>query len=64
MPFDKKSALKHKKGLSESEQSKWASIANSVRSACLKKGSRESFCDGKAIRIANSQVGKKSKRVT
>ena len=31
MPFSKSDALKHKKGLSDSEQSKWASIANSVR---------------------------------
>ncbi len=60
MPFDMSSARKHKKGLSESQALKWASIANSVRNKCLKDGGREKACDAMAIRIANSKVGASS----
>lgn len=56
MPWSPRDALKHKKGLTPAQQKKWASIANSVLAQCQKDG--DSDCEGKAIRIANSQVAK------
>jgi hypothetical protein len=56
MPWAPKDALTHKKGLTPSQQKKWASIANSVLAQCEKD--QGSDCEGKAIRIANSQVDK------
>lgn len=58
MPWKSSDSTKHKKGLSEQDQKKWASIANSVRKDCIEDGGSEEYCDGKAIRIANSKVGK------
>ena len=55
MPWKYTDATKHKKGLNESQSKKWASIANNVLKNCQKLGGDD--CEGKAIRIANSQVG-------
>ena len=56
MPWSPKDSLKHKKGLTPAQQKKWASIANSVLTDC--ESDNGSDCEGKAIRIANSQVDK------
>ncbi|MFW6121526.1 MAG: DUF2213 domain-containing protein [Petrotogales bacterium] len=56
MPWKPGDADKHKKGLTGAQKKKWAKIANSARSSCLKKGGSEKECDASAIRIANSQV--------
>jgi len=57
MPWDKNSAKKHRKGMTDKEASKWASIANSVLKSCLSDGGSQKECEGKAIRVANSKVG-------
>lgn len=54
MPWTKADALKHKKGLTEAQQAKWANIANRVLAACQKRGGGD--CEGMAIRVANSRV--------
>lgn len=56
MPWTARDASKHKKGLTPAQQKKWASVANAVLAQCEKD--KGSDCEGKAIRIANSQVGK------
>jgi len=54
MPWKSSDADEHIKGLTSSQKSAWAKIANSVLADCEAKG--ESDCDGKAIRIANSRA--------
>lgn len=49
MPWSVKDVDKHKKGLSEDQKVKWVRIANHI----LKRDNDE----GKAVKIANSQVG-------
>lgn len=58
MPWEPGDADKHKKGLTKAEKEKWAKIANSVLEECLDNGGKKDYCEGKAIRIANSKVGK------
>jgi hypothetical protein len=53
MPWTAADAKRFKKGLTSSQASKWASIANAVLKQCKSQGS--SNCEGKAIRIANSK---------
>lgn len=53
MPWTKKDADKHKKGLSDKQKEKWAATANSVLAACLKKGGAKASCEAQAVRIAN-----------
>ena len=60
IPWTKDDAPKHKKGLTEAQKKKWAEIANSVLKDCKKNGGKQSECESKAIRIANSKVGSKS----
>ena len=48
MPFSPSDADKHKKGLDQDSKVKWARVANAI----LEREGDE----GKAIRIANSQV--------
>ena len=55
MPWKVSDVDSHKKGLSPEQKKKWVSIANSTLAACKSNG--ETDCDGKAIRIASSQVG-------
>lgn len=52
MPWTAKDSLKHHKGLDATHQRQWMHVANSV----LKKTGDEA----RAIRAANSVVGKKS----
>lgn len=64
MPWTVKDVDKHKKGLTSSQKKKWVSIANSVLRDCQKKGGSD--CEGKAIRVANSNFerdGKMSKKI-
>lgn len=49
MPWSVKDVDRHKKGLSQDQKVKWVRVANSVL--------RDSEDEGKAIRIANKQVG-------
>ncbi|GMQ92421.1 MAG: hypothetical protein BMS9Abin11_1750 [Gammaproteobacteria bacterium] len=58
MPFSAADAKKHKKGLSKAQASSWAKIANAILADCEEVGGAD--CDVKAIRIANSKVGKKN----
>lgn len=53
MPWTKKDADRHKKGLSDKQKEKWAATANSVLSSCLKKGGAKASCEAQAIRVAN-----------
>jgi len=59
MPWKSSDAKKHIKGLTPSQESTWADVANSVLKTCEAKGGSD--CEGKAIRIANSKAkGNKS----
>lgn len=60
MPWSPSDAVKYKKGLSPEQAAKWAKIANGILADCQSAmGNKESGCEGKAIRIANSKVGGK-----
>jgi len=61
MPWSWEDAKKHKKGLNKEQAKKWAKIANSVRKQCLSDGGKESTCDKKAIKVANSKVSSNQK---
>lgn len=61
MPWTWKDAKKHRKGLSKEQAQKWAKVANSVRKQCLEDGGKESVCDKKAIKVANSKVSSNQK---
>lgn len=61
MPWSASDAKRHKKGLSSSQQGKWAKIANGVYRDCMKSKGDDKFCSGKAIRIASWQIGQKRK---
>jgi len=50
MPWTSSDVDRHKKGLSSKGKQKWAKIANAILSA--------TGDEGKAIRIANSKVGR------
>ena len=54
MPWSVKDVDSHKKGLSPSQKRKWVRVANGVLKDCQASGGGKS-CEGKAIRIANSQ---------
>ena len=56
MPWTAKDAKSHKKGLTDAQAKKWAKIANSALASCQAKNGTD--CEARAIRIANSQVGK------
>ena len=57
MPWVKEDVSKFKSNLSEQDQKKWVSIANSVLKQCKDEEGSQSDCEAKAIRIANSKVG-------
>jgi len=56
MPWAAGQVSKHKKGLSPQQAKKWAKIANNVLRECQESGGSD--CEGKAIRVANSAVGR------
>ena len=56
MPWKIADVASHMKGLTPKQEERWVSIANSARAQCIKDGGKESECDGKAIRIANSAM--------
>lgn len=56
MPWNPSDVDKHKKGLSAKQKKRWAKIANSILSEC--KEMKQSNCEQRAIRIANSRVSK------
>ncbi len=57
MPWTANDAPRHtKKANTAAKKSKWAKIANSVLSDCLKAGGSQKTCEGKAVRIANSKL--------
>lgn len=58
MPWTAADAKTHIKGLSSNQSAAWAKIANSSLSACLKDGGSQKTCEGRAVRIANSQAKK------
>jgi hypothetical protein len=53
MPWTVEDVDSHKKGLTPAQKAKWVAIANGVLKDCLAK--KETDCDVKAIRIANSK---------
>lgn len=54
MPWTISDADRFKKGMSPEQKAKWVAIANSARTQCIKKGTSEKVCDGRAVRIANA----------
>ena len=60
MPWTAAKAHKHKKGMSPEQAKKWAKVANNVLRECEAAGGSD--CEGRAVRVANSAVGKKAKR--
>ena len=57
IPWQPSDAPRHtKKANTAAKKSKWAKIANSVLSDCLKAGGSQKTCEGKAVRIANSKL--------
>jgi hypothetical protein len=58
MPWSPADSRRHKKGLSPKQQRQWAHVANSMLSRCLARGGSQSTCEGRAVRAANSAVGK------
>ncbi len=61
IPWQPSDAPKHtRKADTEAKKKKWAETANSVLKQCKKDGGDQEKCEAKAIRIANSKVGKKS----
>jgi len=55
MPWSARDASKHKKGLTSKQKQDWAATANSVYRKCISDGKSVRFCEGKAIRVANSR---------
>ena len=64
MPFDINDVEKHRKGLGKKQKARWVKIANNALRTCIAEGKKESECDGRAIRIANSIFEKGGKRKT
>lgn len=56
MPWKATDAHKHKDGLTGAQAVRWKNIANKVLADCLDAGGDQEECEGKAIRIANSQA--------
>src|SRR5512144_2028097 len=57
MPWTSKDAHRHKKNLTPKQARQWAAVANSVLDKCLSEGRARSFCEGRAVQIANGTVG-------
>ena len=53
MPWKSSDASSHKKGLTSSQASKWAKIANHVLKTCMKDKGKN--CEAMAIKIANDK---------
>ena len=58
MPWTVCDVDSHKKGLTPQQKRAWTHIANSTLASCLADGGSQSFCEGKAIRMASGSVGK------
>lgn len=58
MPWTVSDVDSHIKGLSPKQKRAWVHIANSSLSKCLGEGKSQSFCEGRAIRMASGSVGK------
>ena len=56
MPWSATDADSHIKGLTSSQKSAWASIANSSLKSCLAKRGNQSECEGYAVRVANAMA--------
>lgn len=56
MPWTKEDAEEHKKGMTDAQKKRWASIANSVLADCTAADGDVSDCEAKAIRIANAKA--------
>lgn len=57
MPWSISDVERFSKGLTPSQKKRWVSTANSVLSDCKNKGGTD--CEGRAVRIANSQAAKR-----
>src|SRR5262245_57312283 len=58
MPWSVADVDSHIKGLSPKQKRAWVHIANSSLSKCLSEGKGQSFCEGRAIRMASGSVDK------
>jgi len=56
MPWSVRDVDKHRKGLSDTQKSKWCKVANGVLKTCMAEGGKG--CEGRAIRIANAMFEK------
>lgn len=64
MPWTVTDVDQHKKGLTDKQKKQWVTVANSVRTQCLKEGISEKECDAKAIRQANGAVNDNMETIT
>jgi len=62
MPWTSGQVDKFKKGLTDTQKEKWVSIANEVLKKCIAEGGDEIACEANAVKIANSKVGKQTKK--
>ena len=61
MPWTAKDAIRFQsKATTDKLKKQWASTANSVLKKCLSDGGKQKECEGKAVRIANSSVSRKT----
>ena len=56
MPWVKTDVKEHIKDLTDKQKEAWVKIANGARASCIKSGKSEKFCDGYAVRVANSKA--------
>jgi Putative phage serine protease XkdF len=59
MPWTVADVDSHIKGLSPKQKRQWVHIANSSLSSCLAEGKSQTFCEGRAIRMASGSVDKR-----
>jgi Putative phage serine protease XkdF len=58
MPWTVEDVDSHKKGLTPKQKRTWVHIANNALSSCLDEGKSQTFCEGRAIRMASGSVDK------
>ncbi len=56
MPWTIADVEKHKQGLTDKQKEVWVAVANSSLKSCLAGGKEQGFCEGYAVRVANSKA--------